>query len=231
MRSGLLRYAMVISAALLAAEAANGATPDARTPAAEAESSPAYADGRRDRKAWEDWFNALAIGTYRDGAFWWFGERAKASPGGCVSPAGDRDWVAGCRAAQQRLALPDIRWKTEALYALGWEAGGQADIPPEPITPPQGETTTATKPFLDGSHDRQAWEAWLRRLPIGLFRDGAFWWLDEHDKNSPRPCASPSRDAQWVAGCRAAQGRLAESDVRRTTEADYRMGWNRAPSP
>ena len=192
---------------------------------------PAYMDGRRDRKAWEDWFNGLAIGTYRDGAFWWYEERSKASPRGCVSPPGDAEWVAGCRAAQRRLALADIRWKTEALYALGWESETTADIPPEPITMPPGERAAAVSPgFADGRRDRQALEDWLRRLPIGAYRDGAFWWLDEHDKRRPEPCVSPIEDTQWDAGCRSAQGRLALPDVRRTTEGDYRMGWNSAAS-
>ena len=107
--------------------------PDGTTSAAEqAASTPAYADGQRDRKGWEDWFNGLAVGSYRDGAFWWFTERGKTQPRGCVSPAGDAEWTAGCRAAQQRLALADIRWKTETSYALGWLSEVSTDIPPEP---------------------------------------------------------------------------------------------------
>lgn len=140
--------------------------------------------------------------------------------------SGDAEWVAGCRAAQQRLAQPDIRRKTEAFYAMGWESEVAADIPPEPITMSDAEKAASTIPaYADGRRDRQAWEDWLRRLPVGSYRDGAFWWLDEHGTKHPQPCASPTGDIQWEAGCRAAQNRLALPDVRRTTEVDYRLGW------
>ncbi len=198
----------------------------------QATSSPAYADGRRDRKSWEDWFNGLAIGAYRDGASWWFSERTKDTPRGCISPSGNTEWVAGCRAAQRRLALSDVRWKTEALYALGWESEVAVDIPPEPITVTEAEKAASSAPaYADGRRDRQAFEDWLKRLPVGAYRKGAFWWLDEHDKNHPAACVSPAGDMQWEAGCRAAQGRLAVPDIRRTTEVDYRTGWNSEPGP
>jgi len=231
----MLRCISITAAAMLAVAPTAGADtmpgPGSSPSAERAMLTPEYAEGRRDRKTWEDWFNGLVIGSYRDGAFWWFGERTKDTPRPCTSPSGDAGWVAGCRAAQRRLALSDIRWKTEASYALGWESAVATDIPPEPITMTESEKARSmTAAYVDGSRDRQAWEEWLRKLPIGSYRDGAFWWLDEHDKNSPKPCASPARNAQWVAGCRAAQGRLAEPDVRRTTEVDYRTGWNSEPS-
>jgi hypothetical protein len=198
-----------------------------KSAAERAASTPAYADGRRDRKAWENWFNGLAIGSYRDGAFWWFGERSKASPDGCASSSGDAEWIAGCRAAQQRLALPDVRWKTETFYALGWLEEVSTDMPPEPITMADAERIASLRPgYSDGWHDREAWEEWLKRLPIGSYRDGSLWWLDEHSKQRPQACESPTGDSQWQAGCRAAQSRLAVPDVRRTTEVDYRLGWN-----
>ena len=102
---------ILVAVILFSAIAANADMPRPSGAAAadrQAASTPAYADGQRDRKAWEDWFNGLAIGTYRAGAFWWFTERSKALPRECVSPSGDAEWVVGCRAAQQRLALPDI---------------------------------------------------------------------------------------------------------------------------
>jgi len=224
---------------LLSAATANGnPAPQAGTtpPAEQAFSTtPAYAEGQRDRKAWEDWFKALAIGSYQDGALWWFDERSKAEPRGCVSRSGNTEWVAGCKAAQQRLAFPDIRRKTETAYSLGWNSEVAADIPPEPITVSEAEKVASGTPaYADGRRDREAWEEWLTRLPIGSYRDGAFWWSDERSKRSPSACASPSADTQWDAGCRAAQRRIALPDVRRTTEVDYRMGWRSliaTPSP
>ena len=228
----MLRRIIVTAALiLLSAAAANGnpAPQAGTTPPAEHAfpTTPAYADGRRDRKAWEDWFKALAIGSYQDGALWWYGERSKAEPRGCVSRSGNTEWVAGCKAAQQRLAFPDIRRRTETAYASGWDSEVAADIPPEPITLSETEkAASGTSAYADGRRDREAWEGWLTRLPIGSYQDGAFWWSDEHRKRSPGACESPYGDTQWDAGCRAAQRRIALPDVRRTTEADYRMGWN-----
>jgi hypothetical protein len=145
-------------------------------------------------------------------------------------PSGNAEWVAGCRAAQRRLALSDVRWKTEAVYALGWESEVAVDIPPEPITMTEAEKAASAAPaYSAGRHDRQLVEDWLRLLPTGAYRDGAFWWLDEHDKNRPAACVSPADDTPWEAGCRAAQGRLAVPDIRRETEVDYRAGWNSEP--
>lgn len=39
-------------------------------------------------------------------------------------------------------------------------------------------------------------------------------------------CVSPSGDAEWETGCKAAQQRLAPVDKRRNTEAPYWWGWN-----
>ena len=228
----MLRRIIVTAALiLLSAAAANGnpAPQAGTTPPAEQAfpTTPTYADGRRDRKAWEDWFKALAIGSYQDGALWWYGERSKAEPRGCVSRSGNTEWVAGCKAAQQRLAFPDIRRRTETAYASGWDSEVAADIPPEPITMSETEkAASGTSAYADGRRDREAWEEWLTRLPLGAYQDGAFWWSDEHRKRNPGACESPSGDTQWDAGCRAAQRRIALPDVRRTTEADYRMGWN-----
>lgn len=221
------RCIMVAVAVVFFGTATNADAPAVSSTKQAASATPAYADGRRDRKAWEDWFNGLAIGSYRDGAFWWFGERSKDVARACVSASGDAEWVAGCRAAQQRLALPDVRWKTETSYALGWLSGVSADIPPEAITMSQAERAASSTPaYADGWRDRQAWEEWLKKLPRSSYRSGAFWWLDEHEKKNPLPCSSPSGGSQWEAGCRAAEEHLAVPDVRRTTEGDYRLGWN-----
>jgi hypothetical protein len=226
------RRIVVISAfILLSAALANGnpAPETGTTPPVERafSTTPAYAEGRHDRKVWEHWSNALALSSYKDGALWWFGERSKAQPRGCVSRSGITEWVAGCKAAQQRLALPDIRRKTEAPYSLGWNSEVAADNPREPITMSEAERAAAATPaYADGRRDRENWEDWLVRLPIGSYRDGAFWWSDEHGKRSPGACESPAADTQWESGCRAAQRRIALPDVRRMTEADYRIGWN-----
>jgi len=85
-------------------------------------STRAYADGRRDRIIWERWFGGLPVGTYRDGAFFWSGERSKPNPGSCDSPNGDKMWASGCNAARSLLAPFDIRRKTEPDYWWGWNS-------------------------------------------------------------------------------------------------------------
>jgi hypothetical protein len=136
--------------------------------------TPAYADGRRDRLAWEDWSNGLAIGSYRNGAFWWARERNQEQPRGCVSRTGNAEWEIGCKAAQQRLAVADIRRKTEPAYTLGWNSQIVRNIPPEAITiSPTERAELSMSPYADGARDRQAWENWLRGLPSGSYLDGA----------------------------------------------------------
>ena len=230
----MLRRVMLTAAAVSflsgAATRADGLPqPNSHTSAAEATASttPAYADGRRDRLAWVDWFNALAIGSYRDGAFWWTREHSKEQPRGCVSRSGNVEWEMGCKAAQQRLAVTDIRLKAEPAYSLGWSSQTTSDIPPEAITlSPAERIASSASPYADGLRDRQAWENWLRGLPSGSYLDGALWWSDERIKRQHGACVSPTGDNQWEEGCRAARRRLAVVDVRRNTEAAYRSGWS-----
>lgn len=228
-----MRPVIVIAAGFFFAAAASADSPpppqSTMPPTGQAASTtPAYADGRRDRLAWEDWSNGLAIGAYRDGAFWWARERSKGRPRGCASRSGNAEREMGCKAAQQRLAVADIRRKTEPAYSLGWNSQIVPDIPPEIITiSPAERAALSTSPDADGVRDRQAWENWLRGLPSGSYRDGALWWSDERIKRQPDPCVSPAGDSQWEKGCRASQQRLAVADVRRNTEAAYRSGWSR----
>ena len=88
----------------------------------EASRTQAYAEGRRDRNSWERWFDGLPPGSYRDGAFYWSGERSKSNPGNCESEPGDKTWTAGCSAARSMLAPFDVRRKTEPNYWWGWNS-------------------------------------------------------------------------------------------------------------
>ena len=164
--------AAVVSFLSAAATRADGPPqPNSHTSAAEATASttPAYADGRRDRLTWVDWFNALAIGSYRDGAFWWAREHSKEQPRGCVSRSGNVEWEMGCKAAQQRLAVTDIRLKAEPAYSLGWSSQTASDIPPEAITlSPTERMASSASPYADGLRDRQAWENWLGGFRLAL---------------------------------------------------------------
>lgn len=87
-----------------------------------ASATQAYSEGRRDRVAWEAWFDSLPAGSAKDGALFWVGERNRANPGSCEAVDQPRAWSEGCHAAQAKLALVDIRRRTEANYWWGWNS-------------------------------------------------------------------------------------------------------------
>ena len=104
-------------------------------------SSPAFLQGQADRQAWESWFSGIN-GSYHNGAWYWSGQRSLAHPGSCATPPPGEtsDWTAGCLAAQQKLAGPDVRRKTEPDYRLGWNNpspsfSAQASAAPSPTAP------------------------------------------------------------------------------------------------
>jgi len=86
-----------------------------------ASTTQAYAEGHADRVAWENWFNTQS-GSARSGAEYWSGVRSTAHPAPCTAVNSDPAFVAGCEAAQQRLASVDVRRKTEANYWWGWNS-------------------------------------------------------------------------------------------------------------
>jgi hypothetical protein len=98
------------------------ASADHHTTELGARSSAAYQQGQTDRQSWESWF-ATVTGEYRSGAEYWAAHRSTPNPRSCnaVPPSTGNDWTAGCFAAQQRLAAPDVRRKTEPEYRSGWE--------------------------------------------------------------------------------------------------------------
>jgi hypothetical protein len=84
--------------------------------------------------------------------------------------------------------------------------------------------------FQAGAADRRAWESWFTRTS-GDYQAGAEFWADERSLKEPAPCDAQSAAADsnidlWIAGCRAAQGRLAPIDIRRNAVPEYRRGWN-----
>ena len=80
-----------------------------------------FQQGLSDRQSWETWFNSLTEG-YRNGAEFWSAERSAQHPGSCLPSGASVEWSAGCVAAQQRLAQPDVRRKTDPEYRLGWNS-------------------------------------------------------------------------------------------------------------
>jgi hypothetical protein len=84
--------------------------------------------------------------------------------------------------------------------------------------------------FQAGAADRRAWESWFASTS-GDYQAGAEFWAGQRSLKKPAPCDAQSAAADrninsWIAGCRAAQERLAATDIRRHSDPEYRRGWN-----
>ena len=85
--------------------------------------------------------------------------------------------------------------------------------------------TTATPTYTasdDGTHDRRVWEGWFAKTS-GAYRTGASWWAGHRSIANPG-CQSLQGDA--ARGCADAKVVLDPFDTRRTSDADYKAGWN-----
>ncbi len=85
-------------------------------------------------------------------------------------------------------------------------------------------------PFQAGAADRRAWESWFASTS-GDYQAGAEFWAGQRSLKKPAPCDAQSAAADrnidvWIAGCLAAQERLAPTDIRRHSDPEYRRGWN-----
>jgi hypothetical protein len=86
-------------------------------------------------------------------------------------------------------------------------------------------------PFLEGAKDRHAWEGWFATL-AGDSKAGANFWAEK--RNDPRwrgraSCARGDGGAitdEFRGACEMAKTFFAKVDKRRTTEPDYKHGWN-----
>ena len=85
-------------------------------------------------------------------------------------------------------------------------------------------------PFQAGAADRRAWESWFASTSAD-YQAGAEFWAGQRSLKKPAPCDAQSAAADrkidvWIAGCLAAQERLAPTDIRRHSDPEYRRGWN-----
>ena len=78
-----------------------------------AATTAAYADGRRDRIDYEQWYSALPDGPFRYGVTFWAGNRSLKPPPSCAQPGSIPEWQAGCMAAFGRLGRVDVRRHSE----------------------------------------------------------------------------------------------------------------------
>jgi hypothetical protein len=116
-------------------------------------SSATAQQGYADRMAWENWFNGLSGGTYRNGAEFWAEHRSDRPQPSCdMVMGGDGSFYQGCAAAHLRLAPMDRRRLSSVQYREGWngypEAPVEADITaPAPIA--ASTPAPAIDPFAD----------------------------------------------------------------------------------
>lgn len=86
-----------------------------------ADEGSAETQGRADRLTFENWINGLG-GEPRRGADFWAQERSKPQPVSCITSPPTPEYRSACQEAQRRLALSDVRRRTEPDYRRGWNA-------------------------------------------------------------------------------------------------------------
>ncbi len=213
--------------------------PDPTAPAV----SAAFSDGQAARRAWDDWFNALT-GEYRDGAMAWAQQWAAPESGLCFNSsrhALTKDWQGGCLAARARAVASDVRRRSEADYAQGWNSP-QTDTAAGPVVPDDAAAAAAkaefdrarqeaadrkSAPFKAGAQDRRKWDEWFSGF-LGDYRDGAAFWFAQLGKRPPGSCADQTRSESWRDGCQMARRRLEGLDERRQSDPLYARGWDSA---
>ena len=103
---------------------------------ARAQQSASFQAGADDRAAFEQWFSGLSS-EYRSGAEYWVAHRSVPRGARCTATG---DQLAGCQAAQQRLAPIDARRRAEPDYRLGWNSVQAPLTAQSSYQPPAPET-------------------------------------------------------------------------------------------
>ena len=114
---------------------------------------------------------------------------------------------------------PRVSRFTRSLCAAVWWALILAGLPLA------NDVSAQTSAYSDGLADRTAFENWIASLGPGE-KTGADYWAAQRSLRNPGPCIRSDGNSAWVAGCREAQRRLGQSDARRLSEPEYRLGWN-----
>src|ERR1044072_3193957 len=96
--------------------------------------SSSFDQGVADRDTWEHWTASLS-GAELDGVTFWSSQRSLPRPGTCTGPASiPAEWRRGCVEAQRRLALIDVRRKSEPDYKSGWNSWTPNNsVTPQPL--------------------------------------------------------------------------------------------------
>jgi ATP-dependent protease ClpP protease subunit len=87
----------------------------------------------------------------------------------------------------------------------------------------ESQQAPVTASYAQGRQARIEYEQWYAGLPDGNYKDGATFWATHRSDKPPLNCVGLP---DWVAGCVAARVRLSPSDLRRTSDMNFRLGWN-----
>ena len=105
--------------------------------------------------------------------------------------------------------------------------------PSETLTPSQGLSPASTAPtgpsspsqaYTDGRNARIAYENWFASLSDDD-KAGAEFWASRRSLKSPPPTCHYQSTA-FENGCQEAKRILSQSDARRQSEPDFKLGWN-----
>jgi hypothetical protein len=163
--------------------AAGNLTPEAPTARPAAPNEAQFAQGLRDRRAWEDWFNGLS-GDEQAGASFWAAERSRPNPGDCLGTA---VFIQGCQEAKAGLAGADRLRKAEPEYRTGWNSYIRPAAPPGTAAPPPPAGQTGGSPPATPPNKAAVWSPASPWLPA-LTRTA-------ENKNPPAAAALPSSSA------------------------------------
>ena len=188
-----------------AAPATVAPTPTINSPT-KSQPSATYRQGQADRESWETWFGSLT-GSYRAGAEYWAGQRSLAKPGSCdaAPSSGNADWIAGCIAAQQRLAASDVRRTTQRDYRLGWNNPAAVETPSPIAASPNLPAAKAPMPAPEAAITTSASQPSTPRDDIGhspLPAASATSVSDASQTSTAQqnPAAPQSSDSGWIIG-------------------------------
>ncbi len=105
-------------------------------------------------------------------------------------------------------------------------ASGPVASPVATVQSPAQMAAALTPAYAEGRQARVEYERWFTALPAtGNYQAGATFWATNRSLKPPPACTF-SADPAWRTGCADNRARLAPVDQRRTTEPNYRSGWN-----
>ena len=91
---------------------------------------------------------------------------------------------------------------------------------------PEQVAASGTPSFAAGWADRTDYEKWLKALTPGAYQEGGMFWAENRSVKPTPTCNQANRQPLWIMGCSVSKAKLDNSDYRRRTDRNYRLGWN-----